>query len=187
MNLEVILDSIYPLPKEAKELMNECIEKISLKKGHILLHSNKIEDNIYFIKRGIVRAYSYYDGNEITFWFGQEGHPVVSMNSYVNNQKGYEDIELLEDCQFYKIENSRLQDLYKKNIHIANWGRKLNGLALIEVEQRLISRLCKTASQRYQELLKDQPELLNRVKLGHIASYLGISQVSLSRIRAQIK
>src|SRR5690606_23115049 len=156
-------------------------------KGTLLLRADKVETDIYFIKSGIVRAYSDTENNEITFWFGKEGEAIISMKSYIENQKGYENIELLENCQLYKIKTQDLQNLYQKDIHIANFGRRFAEQELIKTEERLISRQFKTASQRYNELLKENPSLIQRVQLGHIASYLGITQVSLSRIRSEIK
>ena len=187
MDIDIILDQIYALPLVSKNALKENIEEVAYTKGHILLRENKVERNIYLIKKGIVRAYSNYNGHEVTFWFGKEGQLVASMNNYVRCEKGYEDIELLEDCIFYKLKNTTLQTLYEKDIYIANWGRKLAEYSLIEAEQRLISRLFKTASERYKDLLNEESELLARVKLSHIASYLGITQVSLSRIRAEVR
>ena len=187
MNLEQILDRFYALPPPSKTSLLKCITELSFHKGHILLRADKIEKNIYIIKKGIVRAYSNHDGNEVTFWFGMEGDPVVSMRSYVQNQHGYEDIELLEDCELYEIKTYDLQQLYHEDIHITNWGRKFAEHELIKSEERLISLQIQNATERYKDLLKNNADLIQRVQLGHIASYLGITQVSLSRIRADIK
>lgn len=156
-------------------------------KGHILLRADRIEKHLFFIKTGIARAYSRTASHEITFWFGREGDAILSMRSYVQGQKGYEDIELLEASMLYKIEIAQLQSLYAQDLHIANWGRKLAELELVKTEERLISRQFRTATERYQELLSQNPDLIQRVPLGHIASYLGITQVSLSRIRAGMR
>ena len=186
MQIHQILDQIYPLPQGSKTTLIEKITEISWPKNHILLKTDKVETKIYFIKSGIVRAYSIIDGDEITFWFGKEGETVISMRSYVENLKGYENIELLENCELYVIYISDLQKLYQEDLHIANWGRKFAEKELIKTEERLISRQFRTATERYAELLANNPDLLQRVQLGHIASYLGITQVSLSRIRAKI-
>lgn len=142
---------------------------------------------MYFIKKGIVRAYAHQNDHEITFWFGREGETVISMNSYLNHEPGYEDIELLEDCELYALKTTDLHQLYEQDIHMANWGRKFAERELLRTEARLISRQFSTASERYRELLHTNPDLLQRVPLGHIASYLGITQVSLSRIRAEFR
>lgn len=187
MNIDQILNNIYPLPDASKELLKKSITAVKYKKGHILLRADKIEKNIYFIKKGVARAYSYKDNAEITFWFGKEGDTIISMKSYITNQKGYENIELLEDCELYELKTTDLQKLFDEYIDIANWGRKFAEQELVKTEERLISRQVRTATERYKELLKDNPDLIQRVQLGHIASYLGITQVSLSRIRAAIK
>lgn len=187
MEMNFIIDSIYKLSDKSKLKINNCIIERKFAKGHLLLRADKVETNIYFIKKGIVRAYSRTPQNEITFWFGSEGDAVISMKSYVENKKGYEDIELLEDCELYEIRTKKLQDLYTEDIEIANWGRKFAERELVKTEERLISRQFRTASERYHELLKHNPDLIKRVQLGIIASYLGITQVSLSRIRAEIK
>lgn len=186
MNISDILNHIHLLPAASQLLLLNNISEKAFQKGHILLKANKVESNIYFIKKGMVRAYVERD-NEVTFWFGKEGEAVISMKSYVEEQPGYETIELLEDCELYELKTENLKQLFSQDVHIANWGRKFAEKELIKTEERLISKLFKNASERYLELMKDHPELLKRVQLGHIASYLGITQVSLSRIRAEIK
>ncbi len=116
-----------------------------------------------------------------------EGDPLISLRSYIQGTPGYENIELLETSELYRLRIADLRQLYASDIHLANWGRKLGEQELIKTEERLMSRQFKNAAERYEELLKNQPNLLQRVQLGHIASYLGISQVTLSRIRAEIK
>jgi CRP-like cAMP-binding protein len=186
MNIEQILDKVYPLSHSTRLTLQENIVKVSFPKHYIILQADRIEKKIYFIKKGIARTFFLIDGNEITFSFGKEGDTIISMESYVANKKGYENIELLEDCELYKINIENLQKQFRENIEIANWGRKFAELHLLKAEERLISRQFGTATERYKELLKNYPDLIQRVQLKHIASYLGITQVSLSRIRANI-
>ena len=185
MHIQSILDSIYKLPQSSKNKLLGFIEEVHFPKGHLLLRANRVENDIYFIKKGMVRAFTQTPNNDVTFWFGSEGFVVISMRSYVSNLPGYEDIELLEDGEFYKINTQQLRNLFDEDIHIANWGRKFAEQELIFTEERLISHQFKTAKERYHELLKQNPNLFQRVQLGYIASYLGITQVSLSRIRAE--
>lgn len=187
MNLDFIINNIYPIPAASSLKIQQITSLIKLEKGHLLLQADKVEKSFYFIKKGIVRAYISLENSDLTFWFGLENQVVVSMKSYVNNEASYENIELLEDCELYKINTNELLELFNEDIHIANWGRKLAEKELVKTEERLISRQVKTATQRYNDLLINAPDLLLRVPLGHIASYLGITQVSLSRIRSKIK
>lgn len=187
MEIEQILDKVYQVPDSSKELLKSKVREISRPKGHVILKSGRVEKALYLLRKGIVRAYAHLDNSEVTFWFGKEGDIVVSMKSYVHNQKSYEDIELLEDCDLYEITIADLQALFLKDIYLANWGRKFIELELIKTEERLIERQFGTAINRYKELLERNPDLLKRVQLGYIASFLGISQVSLSRIRAELR
>ncbi|REC66760.1 Crp/Fnr family transcriptional regulator [Chryseobacterium flavum] len=187
MNIDQILDRIYILPEASKNSLKEHITEISYPKGFCLMEADKIIPYVYFIRKGIARAYATTSENDITFWFGSEGQTVISMKSYVEDKPGYESIELLEDCDLYRIETEELRKLFHEDIHIANWGRKLAETEMIKSEELIISRQFKTSLERYKDLLTYQSELLKRVQLGYIASYLGITQVSLSRIRAEIR
>lgn len=187
MNIDNILDNIYPLPAISKAVLKEHIFEITYPKAHVLFKVNRIDPKVYFIKKGMVRAYANPGNEEVTFWFGKEGDAVISMKNYVENREGYETIELLEPCDLYQLNTEHLHKLFNEDIHVANWGRKFAEQELIKVEERLIFRQCRTATERYKELMATDPELLQRVQLGHIASYLGMTQVSLSRIRAELK
>lgn len=132
----------------------------------------------------MARAYSVRDNKEITYWFGAEGDVAISYFSYVANKPGYETVELLEDAVLYSISQEKLQELYSTNIEISNWGRKLAEYELIRTEQAFVVQQSLPAAIRYQQLLDQNPHLIRRVQLGYIASYLGVTQVTLSRIRA---
>lgn len=186
MEIEQILDQISPLSSQSIQLIADKMQLIQLPKNTTLIDADKVEKKLYFIKKGIVRAYIIDDGKEITFWFGKEGDLILSMRSYVENKISYETIELMEDCELYEIKSSDLQLFYATNLEIANWGRKLAEIELIKTEERFVSRQLGTAIDRYKKLLEENPSLINRVQLGYIASYLGISQVTLSRIRTEI-
>jgi CRP-like cAMP-binding protein len=187
MEIDAILDRIYQLPDSSKARLTDTVSEVNHPKGFRLLHAGKVERDIYFVKEGLVRAFINSLGDEITFWFGKEGDTVVSMQSYVANRKGYEDIVLLEDSILYRLNMISLNHLFSEDIHIANWGRKFAEQELMKTEKRLIAQQFKTATERYQDLIDNSPELLQRVQLSYIASYLGITQVSLSRIRANLK
>lgn len=187
MDIEQILDKIYPLSESSKLILKNHIVELSFPKNKILISADKIEKDFYFIKKGIARTFVYTDGDETTFSFGKEGDTIISMKSYIANQKGYENVELLEDCLVYKLNTQDIRKLYDENIEIANWGIKFAENELLKAEDRLLTRQFGTATNRYEILLKNYPNLLQRVQLGYIASYLGITQVSLSRIRANIK
>jgi CRP-like cAMP-binding protein len=187
MTLDHIVDQILPLPIASKKILCSLFSEHRYRKNEILFRKDQLVSHLYFVKTGIVRAYAPAGDSELTFWFGREGAAVLSMRSYVENKPGYENIELLEDSTLYRAPSDQLQRLFQSDIHAANWGRKLAEKELISTEERLISREFRNAKERYMDLLTSHPDLLQRVALGHIASYLGITQVSLSRVRAEIR
>lgn len=186
MNIDIILDQIFKLPEHSKSILKNLISDVEFPKDSIIIKAEKVEKTIYFIKKGIVRAFVPQENQDLTFWFGKEGDVVLPMKSYVDNHQNYENIQLLEDCVLYQLKIDDLRKLFETDINIANWGRKLAEKELVKTEELFISRQFRTASQRYEELLIKQPEIIQRVQLGYIASYLGITQVSLSRIRSEI-
>ncbi len=186
MEIKEIINRRHILPEDSLALLCRSMELVHYPKGHHVLEIGKIERDIYFISKGIVRAFTLVDGKEVTFWVGKEGATIVSMMGYVKNEPGYETMELMEDSELYVIKRAKLQQLYNEDIHIANWGRRFAETELLDAEVRVITLLLSTATERYRDLLDNQSDLLQRLPLGCIASYLGITQVSLSRIRASI-
>lgn len=187
MDIKQIITQRYAMPESSLSRLKECLSEVSYPKGYRVLENGKIEKDIFFIKKGIVRAFTLMDGKDITFWIGKEGATIVSMKGYVNEEPGYETMELMEDSILYVLSRKKLQDLFLQDLHIANWGRRYAEMELLAAEERLISMLSVIASERYSELLKNNPDLLQRLPLGSIATYLGITQTSLSRIRAKNK
>ena len=167
------------------EELTSRMTKLSLPKRHILIKSGVVERNYYFIEKGLTRSYILFEGNEVTSWFSQEGDITFSMLGSYQKKPGFEFVDLLEDSVIYSLPVDVLNALYEKNLDIANWSRLLHQKAFLELELRHISRLTLTAKERYEEFTREKPDIFKRVNLGYIASYLGMSQVTLSRLRAQ--
>ncbi|GGG73745.1 cyclic nucleotide-binding protein [Parapedobacter pyrenivorans] len=186
-DIDKIITRSLDIPVNSLRKITDIVRSVEFPKGHLLFRGGKVEHDMYFLAKGIAHAYYYHEANKVTLCFNSEGDALISLKSYIQHQPGYEHIELLEPCKLYHLKTASLYELYNSDIHIANWGRKLAELELIKAEEQLMSKLFKTASERYQELIQKQPSLLQRVPLGTIASYLGISQVTLSRIRAEVR
>jgi len=180
------ITTLYPLSPQALIGLVALFERVEVAKGTVIFREGHIEKSVYFLESGIVRAYSDSHEKQVTFWFGLEGDYVISAQSFVNNRPGYESMEALEDCILYEANSKALLSLFETSAELANWGRKLAEHEFLKVEGMFINRQFKTATQNYSELLQRIPSFSNRVPLKHIASYLGISQVSLSRIRANV-
>lgn len=187
MELRDFLSRLYPLTGKSLENLIAIADELDVRRNTTIIKSGVIERYIYFVKNGIVRAFFNADGREVTFWIGEEGSVALSMESYINNRCGYETIVTLEDCTLYRIDSKALNHLYETDIHIANWGRKLAEREILRAERCLMPLLFTTGAKRYAQLLKSNPGLLNRIHLEHLASYLGVTPVSLSRIRSTLR
>ena len=178
---------VYPLSDEALSLFIAETERVSFPKGQLLIRSDVKEKYSYFIIKGYARGFFYKEDRDVTIWFASSGMSLLSMNGYMFGSAGYENIELLEECDLLKISNDALNRLFDRNIELANWGRRMSDQIILELEKLIMERCFISASERYHLLIEQEPEILQKVPLRHIASYLGISQVSLSRIRAGIQ
>ena len=187
MELSQIIDSIYPLPVRSKEKLMKSISFVEYPSGYRLYRENARETKSYFIIKGLARAYSLVDGHETTFWFGREGDFITPIATMASNGMEYGFVELLEDCELYVLDMTTLNELYASDIHIANWGIRHLQKEVIRAEKRYITRQFKTSLERYQEFISRYPDIMQRVKLSMIASYLGISIANLSRIRGQMR
>ena len=184
MDIKEIINSVYEIPQYSLDTFIKNMQIVLLPKGSRPIIADKRCYDIYFIRKGIARAFYSVDGKEITFWIGAEGSTLFSINSIVDATNGYETIELLEDCELYHIAYTDMQTMFDEDIHITNWGIRFFEKLSVMTEKRLISLSFNTATQRYVDLLQHHPDLLLRVPINQLATYLGITPVSMSRIRA---
>jgi CRP/FNR family transcriptional regulator, anaerobic regulatory protein len=181
-----ILDQFTTINGQAeKELVKSAIKK-ELPKGNLILEQGKTCSHLYFLESGFARSFYIQNGKDVTSWFAFENDIFASVYSFTSQKPSFENIEILEDSVLYCVSYDKLQQLYLKYPEFNLIGRLLLERYYIELEERTFSFQMQSAKERYQEILNNQPELLKRASLGHIASYLGISQETLSRIRANI-
>lgn len=160
------------------------LKKFVIPPKTIIIQAGKIDRNVYFIERGITRSFSLFEGKEVTTWFSMEGDATYSSFSLYRNEAGFEYVETLEETEVYMISTLALTALYEKHIDLANWGRVLQQENFLLLQDIHLARLKLSASERYKKMLEQFPDICHRVNLGYIASFLGITQPSLSRIRA---
>lgn len=179
------INTIFKFNENTLEKLTSCMQPIEIGKRKILIEPNKRNDKIYFIEKGITRSYCLIDGKEVTSWFSKEGELTYSTNSLYGKTEGYENetVQVLEDSLLYYISIGKLENLCLQNIEIANWLRILYQKAFVEMERRLMYRLYMSAEERYKDFLQKNPEMFQRVNLGYIASYLGMSHVTLCALR----
>jgi len=179
-----VFEKMGELSTALKEAIVEQSKIMSLDKNQKVLSEGEKSDRIYFIVSGAVRVfYLNNEGVETNTWFLFENELVISVYSFFTSQPSFEYIETLEDSIFIVLRKDKLDWLYEHFVEFNVIGRRLTELYYIRNEAQANSLRMFSAKQRYEQLIQNQPQLLNRISLSHISSYLGISRETLSRIR----
>lgn len=168
-----------------QEHITSYFEVEEIKQGEIVLTQGSKANYLYFIEKGLLHNYYYHNGKQISSWFYKENQFITSWYSFYTQQHSYEEIESLEDCVLYKISYSNYQKLITDFPAFGNFARVLAEEMLSFLDQFSKGWSFLSAKEKYQLLLSYFPTIELRVKLGYIASFLGISQETFSRLRAQ--
>jgi CRP-like cAMP-binding protein len=179
------LCSIYPLTAECQAYLRSIIRKRNIKKGQILLKTGEVCRNLYFIQKGVLRCSYYIKDKEVSDWFFWQGETVVAIDSFYDQAPSEDCIQALEDCELFYISFLELEYLYEHYIEFNYIGRvlTLKYLRVFHEHVRNIRRL--SATKRCQILLQKYPGLIDRVDLGHLASWLGMTRETLSRVKSK--
>jgi CRP-like cAMP-binding protein len=157
-----------------------------LPKNELLISAGKVCRHLYFLQQGAARGLYHSEEKEITHWFAFEHDFVISFHSFITGQPAVENIQLLEGSILWSISKEKLLQLFNEHHEIERLVRIAYEKYYIRLEERFVNAQFKTASERYTDLVQQMPHIIERVPLGYIASYLGISQETLSRIRSRI-
>lgn len=177
------LETIHPLSPPCKEALLFLLKQKDLPKKEHLLQEGQVCRAIYFIHQGLLRCYYHRSGQEVCSWFMKEGDVMVAVESFFRQKRSYESIQALEDTTLYYVYYSELQDLYRRFPEFNFVGRVLTENYYCLSEQRLYTIRMMRSRERYDYLLEHYPELVLRVPAKYIASYLGLTEVTLSKIK----
>lgn len=184
ISLKEYFNRFHRLPLDAEDAIDEICSYQKLKKNALLQPIGYTCRTIYFITKGLARIFYLKDGIDVTESFAFEQQIIVRVESLFTGKPSRKGIQVLEDSDIIAIDANALFDLYDRFPDIERLFRKIFEASHVETVHRIESIQFHTADERYRELLEEAPDLLKRVPLKYIASYLGITQSSLSRIRA---
>ncbi len=185
--LKSSIDPIVSLTDEELSLFCDSFEIRKLAKNDFFLKEGQICNYIGFVRRGVLIFYKNKDnGDEITTDFAFKGDWVTVNVSRLNNSPSLINIKAIENAELFVIMQEVLADLYIKIPKIERLGRILMEQAYLKIVQQSVDFQVLTATGRYENLLRNYPEIFQKVQLYHIANYLGIAPKSLSRIRKEL-
>lgn len=178
--------SIYPISTEVRNYINRVSVEESYKKGTILMEVGEPCNSIYLIKKGAVRAYLKEGNQELTIWICAEGAMVTSIRGYFNREPVQEYIEVIEDADLIRANYEDVQRMYERFPETNIVGRKLLELYYQDAEERAIIARLPRAESKYTYFVSQKGDLINCIPLKYIASYLGMTVETLSRIRSKL-
>lgn len=180
------LKQYHQLSEAVQQALPDHFTKLVLPKNELLITQGKICRHLYFLEQGCLRGFYNLEEKEITHWFGFENDFVTSFHSFITQEPAVENIQLLEGCVLWAISKDALTGLLDQYREIERLVRIAYEKYYLRLEERFVNAQFRTATERYQHLLQHTPHIIDRVSLGHIASYLGISQETLSRVRSRL-
>lgn len=184
--LLLYLESIHPMSDGLKQHLAAILKERILPKKSYLLKAGHISRNICFIGSGLLRCFYIKDDHEVCSWFMKEGDVIVSVESFFAQKESYESIQALEDCILYYISYDELQAIYRNYPEFNFIARVLLEKYYMLSEQRLYSLRMQKSQERYDYLLEHFPELILRVPAKYLASYLGITEVTMSKVKGRM-
>lgn len=161
------------------------VEKIELKKKAVIINEGSLSESVYYIKAGCLRSWFNHDGKDVSFQFFLEGNFVSSFESLVFDQPSPYTVESILPSTVYAISKHKFQEEVSNSPELKDAVFQIVCERLRHYQRLFLSRIKDTPQQRYQELIELQPELIRLIPQHYIASYLGITSVSLSRIRCR--
>ncbi|HEY5967625.1 MAG TPA: Crp/Fnr family transcriptional regulator [Chitinophagaceae bacterium] len=180
------LNYFYPLSEGIKDYFRKHCYPCSFRKGKLLLKAGEICEHIYFIKKGAVRGFIKDGTKDITTWITAENEVVSSISSLDMREPAQENMQAIENCELLALTYADFQDLYIKFPEFNIVARKLLQKYYQDAERRaFIARVTK-AEKKYRLFLTRYGHLANRIHLKYIASFLGITLETLSRVRKKI-
>jgi CRP-like cAMP-binding protein len=162
-------------------------QRVHFSKGDFLLQKGQIANEYYIMESGLVRTFLYdYEGNEITTGFVGDNELVIEVASLFQRVATPEYIQCLSDCSLWKIDYDTFQELFHQIPAFREWGRGWLAFELYQSKMRATEMITEPATKRYLHLMQGRPQIIQQAPLKYIASYLGITDTSLSRIRKEI-
>lgn len=170
-------------PAQAEEIA-EHFHYVTLRPQEFLLRAGQISNDYLLLTQGLVRAFAHdSDGNDITTGFFGRGQVALEVSSFFSRQPAQENMQALTDCAGWRLSHDQMNTLFHSRNEFREFGRAVLVRGFAALKARMLTMITQPAAVRYDQLLQTSPEVVQYAPLKHIASYLGVTDSSLSRIR----
>ena len=187
MTVSENISRILSLTTDERWRIDEAFKPVKIKKGNHWIQEGKICDKVAFVQSGKLRVF-YNDGSgkEVTCHFVTPNNFISSFTSFLTNTPTTENIAAIEDSQLSVISKRELEMLSEEIPKIHIWRRIVAENLFISMEKRITMLQSQSANERYEKMLKDNPDIILSVPLQYTASFLGITPQHLSRLRKSL-
>ena len=186
-NVKTFVSGLVILSDEEWQAAYPLIEFRKLKKNEFFVQEGDIAQYIAFTQNGYLRVYYNHDGDEITRDITPLHSFATALPSFISQTPSFEIIQAITDCELLVIHRDKLEKLYNSYINWQKVGRRVMEEMFVDTQYRIYAFITQTAETRYKEMMKKFPDIFLYVPLQYIASYLGITSQSLSRLRKSIQ
>jgi len=162
------------------------VQPIKLKKNQFLVKEGQVANYMAFIRSGYLRIYFNHEGEESTRDIPSVNSFTTAFASFITKSPSFEVVRAITDCELLLIQRNDLNELYNDNPVLGAIGRRIMEGMFVRLQKRMYSLLTENAETRYRNLLRDKPDFIQNIPLQFIASYLGVTSQSLSRLRRSI-
>jgi CRP-like cAMP-binding protein len=178
------IQNVFPVSDSKAEQLAEKYKAKEIAKNDVILKAGSVCNASYFIEEGLMRAYTYdLEGADVTTAFYPNNSYATEIFSFFTRIPSKEYIQALTDCKTWRLTYEDMQDSFHAIPEFREYGRLTIINSFGALKQRMLSALQETAEQRYADLINSNPEIVQIAPLKNIASYLGITDTSLNRIR----
>ena len=184
-DLHSYITSYFGVDAQDLDIISNLFEVQEIEKDAFYLRKNQIAHQLSFIQSGFLRIYTEHNDKEVTQWISSKGYFVTDLNSFIFKQRARWNIQALSHCIVYSISTERYKRL---NELIPNWPtmeKQFIAGCFVMLEDRVFSHLSLSAEKRYDRLFQMSPELFNNVPMQYLASMLGMTPETFSRIRSK--
>lgn len=183
IELEIYIHTYFSVNKDDITKISSFFKPLILKKGDYFLKTSGYSDRLGFVQTGIIREFVYIDHKEVTKWISTKGNFVVDLSSFIFQLPARWNIQALTDCEIYIIDRKDYQQIGQEVYRWAELEKLFIAKCFTVLEDRILQHLSMSAEERYKQLFNFNKELFNQVPLQYLASMLGMTPETLSRLR----